>query len=72
MEVSCQLYASAALPQEMSLQYPFNKRLGRPQRLSGCCGEKKNLLSLLRINTWERNILSKGSGAWERGLENQN
>jgi len=43
MEVSGQLHASAALPQEKSPSYPLARMLGGPQsRCSGRGGEQKN------------------------------
>jgi hypothetical protein len=43
MEVSCQLHASAILPQgEIALPYPLDRRLGEPQRRYG--GDMKNIL----------------------------
>jgi hypothetical protein len=42
MEVSGQLHAPAALPQEKSSRYPLDKRLGGPQSRSGRAGEEKN------------------------------
>jgi hypothetical protein len=32
-------------------QYPMDRRLGRPQGQSGCCGKEK-YLALLRIKHW--------------------
>jgi hypothetical protein len=45
MEVSGQLYAPAALPQEKRSWYPLNRRLKGPQSHSGCCRQEKNLLT---------------------------
>jgi hypothetical protein len=42
MEVSCQLHASAALPQGKSTLYPLHRILGGPQSRSGRDGEEKN------------------------------
>jgi hypothetical protein len=42
MEVSGQLYAPAALPQEKSRWYPLYRRLGGPQSRPGRGGEEKN------------------------------
>jgi hypothetical protein len=44
MEMTGRLHAPAALPQEIDTWYPLNRRLGEPQSLSGCCGEKNNLV----------------------------
>jgi hypothetical protein len=41
MEVSGQLYAPAALPQEKNPWYPLGRRLGGPQSRSGRGGEEK-------------------------------
>jgi hypothetical protein len=50
MEVSYQLHASAPLlPGKDPSEYPLDKRLGGLQDLSGCCGVKKYLLTLLGI-----------------------
>jgi hypothetical protein len=43
MEVSGQLHAPAALPPGKEPWYPVDRRLGRPQNLSGRHGEEKNL-----------------------------
>jgi hypothetical protein len=42
MEVSGQLQAPAALPQEKSRRYPSDRRLSGPQSGSGRGGEEKN------------------------------
>jgi hypothetical protein len=42
MEVSGQFHAPAALPQEKSLLYPLDRRLGGHQRRSGRGGVEKN------------------------------
>jgi hypothetical protein len=42
MEVSGQLHAPAALPQEKSPWYPLDMRLGEPQSHSERGGEEKN------------------------------
>jgi hypothetical protein len=42
MEVSGQLHAPAALPQEKRPRYPLDRMLGGPQSRSGHGGEEKN------------------------------
>jgi hypothetical protein len=54
MELSGQFHAPVTLhlpsPHGKSPRYPLVRRLGRPQSLSGCCGEEKNPLPLPRSN----------------------
>jgi hypothetical protein len=49
MEVSGQLHAPAALPQEKSPWYPLGRRLGGPQSRSEHCSVEKNFQLLLRL-----------------------
>jgi hypothetical protein len=42
MEMSVQLHVPAALPPEKSPWSPLDRRLGGPERQSGCNGEEKN------------------------------
>jgi hypothetical protein len=51
MEVSGQLHAPAALPQEKSPCYPLDRRMGGPQSRSGSGGEEKNSQPLSGIET---------------------
>jgi hypothetical protein len=51
MELSGQLHALAVLPQEKSLQYPLDRRLGGPQSWSRHGGEEKNSQRLLGPET---------------------
>jgi hypothetical protein len=46
MEVSGQLHAPVALPQDRSPWYPLARRLGGPQSWSGRGGKEKNSQSL--------------------------
>jgi hypothetical protein len=49
MQVTGQLHAPAALPRGKSLRYPLDGRLAELQIRSGRGGDKKNYLSLPRI-----------------------
>jgi hypothetical protein len=49
MDVSGQLHAPAALPQEKNPWYPLNRRMGGPQSRSGRGGEEKNSQPALGI-----------------------
>jgi hypothetical protein len=55
MEVSGQLHAPAALRSSKEAAYLLDRRLGGPQRRSGRCGVKKNLLPLPGV---ERRLFS--------------
>jgi hypothetical protein len=51
-KVECLLYSSVALPSGKEPQYSLNRRLGRPQRVSGLIGEEKQLVPLPGIEPW--------------------